>query len=87
MVIYFDEKAQTGFDTYLDALKLMNTDYNVPNLYASGTDGTKLSIDALPESQDSLRSIPLGLKTNIDGNIVFRIIDLVEESFRGIKFI
>jgi hypothetical protein len=79
MVIYYDEKAQTGFDSYLDALKLMNTDYNVPNLYAIGSDGTKLSIDALPESQDSLRSIPLGLKANIDGNIVFRIIDLVEE--------
>jgi len=79
MVIYFDEKAQEGFDSYLDARKLMNTDYNVPNLYAFGTDGTKLSIDALPESQDSLRSIRLGLKTNIDGNIVFRIIDLVEE--------
>ncbi len=79
MVIYFDEKAQTGFDTYLDARKLMNTDYNVPNLYAFGTDGIKLSIDALPESQDSLRRIPLGLKANIDGNIVFRIIDLVEE--------
>ena len=79
MVIYFDEKAQTGFDTYLDALKLMNTDFNVPNLYALGTDGTKLSIDALPESPDSLRSIPLGLKTNINGNIVFRIIDIVEE--------
>ena len=79
MVVYFDEKAQTGFDSYLDARKLMNTDYNVPNLYAFDTDGTKLSIDALPESQDSLRSIPLGLKANIDGNIVFRIIDLVEE--------
>jgi hypothetical protein len=79
MVIYFDEKAQTGFDTYLDALKLMNTDFNVPNLYALGTDGTKLSIDALPVSLDSLRSIPLGLKTNISGNIVFRIIDLVED--------
>ena len=37
MVIYFDEKAQTGFDTYLDARKLMNTDYNVPNLYAFGS--------------------------------------------------
>ena len=40
-------------------------------------DGTKLSIDALPESPDSLCSIPLGLKTNIDGNIVFRIIDII----------
>ena len=53
MVIYFDEKAQTGFDSYLDALKLMNTDYYVPNLYAFGADGTKLSIDALPENQDT----------------------------------
>jgi hypothetical protein len=79
MVIYFDEKAQTGFDTYLDALKLMNTDFNVPNLYAFGTDGTILSIDALPESQDSIRRVPLGLKANIDGKIVFRIIDLVED--------
>ena len=79
MVIYFDEKAQTGFDTFLDARKLMNTDYNVPNLYAYDTDGIKLSIDALPENLDSLCSIPLGLKANIDGNIVFRIIDIGEE--------
>jgi fibronectin-binding autotransporter adhesin len=79
MVIYFDEKAQTGFDTYLDARKLMNTDYNVPNLYAFDTDGTKLSIDAMPETLDSLYSIPLGLKANIDGNIVFRIIDIEED--------
>ncbi|HUS86911.1 MAG TPA: hypothetical protein VMW76_06715, partial [Bacteroidales bacterium] len=49
------------------------------NLYAWGADGTKLSIDALPENPDTLRTIPLGLKTNIDGNIVFRIIDIGEE--------
>jgi hypothetical protein len=79
MVIYFDEKAQTGFDSYLDALKLMNTDYYVPNLYAWGADGTKLSIDALPENQDTLCTIPLGLKTNIDGYIVFRIINISDE--------
>jgi hypothetical protein len=79
MVIYFDEKAQTGFDSYLDALKLMNTDYYRPNLYAFGADGTKLSINALPENQDTLYTIPLGLKTNIDGDIVFRIINISEE--------
>jgi hypothetical protein len=79
MVIYFDEKAQTGFDSYLDALKLMNTDYYIPNLYAFGADGTKLSIDALPENQDTLCTVPLGLKTNINGDIVFRIINISEE--------
>ena len=57
----------------------MNTDYYVPNLYAWGADGTKLSIDALPENQDTLCTIPLGLKTNFDGYIVFRIIDISEE--------
>jgi hypothetical protein len=79
MVIYFDEKAREGFDSYLDAFKLMNTDYYVPNLYALGIDGSKLSIDALPENQDTLCTIPLGLKTNINGDIVFRIINISEE--------
>jgi hypothetical protein len=79
MVVYFDKKAETGFDSGLDALKLMNTDYYVPNLYAVGTDDKKLSINALPECSDSLCTIPLGLKINIDGNIVFRIIDVAEE--------
>jgi hypothetical protein len=79
MVVYFDEKAETGFDSGLDALKLMNTDYYVPNFYSLGTDGKKLSINALPECPDTLCTIPLGLKINIDGNIVFRIIDVAEE--------
>ncbi len=79
MVIYFDEKARTGFDSYLDARKLINTDYYVPSLYAFGTDGTKLSIDALPEKKDILYRIPLGLKTYLDGYIAFRIINVSEE--------
>jgi hypothetical protein len=79
MVIYYYEKAQTGFDSDLDALKLMNTDYYVPNLYSVSTDGKKLSINALPECSDTLCTIPLGIKINIDGNIVFRLIDIAEE--------
>jgi hypothetical protein len=62
----------------------MNTDYSVPNLYGIGSDGTKLSIDALPEYQDSLCRIPLGLKTYINNYIVFRIID-IEEDLSGKK--
>ena len=84
MVVYFDEKAGTGFDSYLDALKLMNTDFDVPNLYSTGTDGTKLSINALPEYQDTSYRIPLGLKVNKEGYIIFRMTDLEELSGKKI---
>jgi hypothetical protein len=73
VVIYFDEKATERFDGQLDALKLMNTDELVPNLYAIGADGTKLSIDAVPIITDTLYKVPLGLKINRDGNVVFKI--------------
>ena len=54
--------------------KLMNTDYYVPSFYSIGTDGKKLSINALPGSPEELCTIPLGLNSLIDGYIVFRII-------------
>jgi hypothetical protein len=73
VVIYFDEKATDLFDGQLDALKLMNTDLMVPNLYTVGSDGEKLSISALPIISDTLYRVPLGLKINIDGNIIFKI--------------
>jgi hypothetical protein len=76
MVIYFDEKALNGFDSRLDALKLLNTDPFSPNLYAVSPDGYKLSISALPFTDDSLLYVPLGIKTTINGNITFRISDL-----------
>jgi hypothetical protein len=72
-VIYFDEKAGTTFDSKLDALKLMNTDLKVPNLYAVGSDGNKLSIDALPVALISGCTVPLGIKTYRTGNIVFKV--------------
>ena len=73
VVIYFDEKATDKFDGQLDALKLMNTDIMVPNLYTVGSDGAKLSISALPIISDTLCRVPLGLKINRDGNIIFKI--------------
>ena len=76
LVIYFDEKAEKGFDSFLDALKLMNTDYELPNVYSFGADGSKLSVNALPQSQDTLVTIPLGLKVYREGYIVFKIDDL-----------
>jgi len=76
VVIYFDDKATIEFDGQLDALKLMNTDFMVPNLYTVGSDGTKLSISALPVISDTLYKVPLGLKINRDGNIIFKISSL-----------
>lgn len=83
-VIYFDEKATSGFDSYLDALKLMNTDYEVPNLYSVGSDGKKLSINALPPEGEKLTKVPLGIKISHDGYIVFSL-DYVEEELSGNK--
>jgi hypothetical protein len=87
VVIYFDEKALNAFDGQLDALKLMNTDLKVPNLYAMSSDGKKLSISALPFSSDTLCEVPLGLKTNKTGSVIFRIRD-IEGTFSemGISF-
>jgi hypothetical protein len=73
VVIYFDEKATDKFDGQLDALKLMNTDYMVANFYTVGSDGKKLSISALPVITDTLFRIPLGLSTNLDSKVLFRI--------------
>lgn len=77
IVIYFDEKAQKEFDSGLDALKLMNTDQQVPNLYSVAADGYNLSINALPVMNDSLVVVPLGLKTARNGIITFKIRDTI----------
>ena len=62
-VVYFDELATTIFDKEFDALKLMNTDQGVPNLYSVTTETDRLSISAIPYPADSSTRIPLGLKT------------------------
>jgi hypothetical protein len=79
-VIYFDEKAAEGFDGQLDALKLMNTDLKVPNLYAVTPEGIKLSINALPMLADSSCKVSLGLKLNRteNGTIIIKILDIDE---------
>ncbi len=82
LVIYFDQKATPGFDSRLDALKLYNTDLKVPNLYAIAPDGSKLSISALPEMASDSATIPLGLKLNRTGSIVFKIQD-IDNSLKG----
>jgi hypothetical protein len=84
MVVYFDENASSGFDHHFDALKLINTDLEVTNLYSLLGDGKKLSINALPEIEDSLITIPLGLITYRSGEICFRITDF-ENLYPGMR--
>ena len=62
VVIYFDDKASTNFDTQLDALKLFNTDSEIPNLFSVSTDEYDLSINALPFISEKSLTVPLGLQ-------------------------
>ncbi len=76
VVVYFNDNATSKFDGQFDALKLFNSDKNVPNLYANSNDSARLSINALPNTSDSLIIVSLGLKTAKDGNVFFKIKDL-----------
>jgi hypothetical protein len=85
LVLYFSEGATSQFESELDALKLFNTDLSKPNIYVAAEDGTKQSITAMPELQE-FTSIPLGLKLNRQGNIIFRIAH-IDDSFNGLKIV
>ena len=74
-VIYFDPLASLLFEGDKDALKLMNTDINMPNLYAISPDIQKLSIDGMP-APDIKTTIPLGLQTYQDGYVTFNASDI-----------
>lgn len=82
LVIYYDIKATENFDGQVDALKNFNTDYDVPSFYSFGEDGSKLSVNALPETADGLQPVSLGLRTKRNGEVVFRMKEL-SGSFTG----
>jgi hypothetical protein len=65
-VVYFNDIATAEFDKEFDALKLMNTDVSVPNLYALTPQSVKTSISAIPYPTESETRAPLGLKTEKD---------------------
>lgn len=71
LVIYFDDSADTAFESRNDALKLFNTDMMVTNFYSVLADGQKLSVNALPEQDDSLITVPLGISIYRDGEVRF----------------
>jgi len=70
-VVYFDDQANRSFDKDKDALKMLNTDLLVPNLYTISTDPKQLSINGMPFPADSITRIPLGITTLSDGWINF----------------
>jgi hypothetical protein len=76
VTFYFSDDAAKKFNKQLDALKLMNTDSVIPNLFAMSADAEKLSIKALSTPNDTLTAIPLGLVTKKDGWITFNAKDI-----------
>jgi hypothetical protein len=76
-VLYFPLFAELSFEKDKDALKLMNTDIRVPNIYSLTPENKKLSINALPKPGSSdAKKIPLGLKTKKDGWLFIGLKDL-----------
>jgi hypothetical protein len=75
LVVYAQDEATAGFDKSFDAIKLMNIDEQVPNLYSLGEDASQLAINGLT-AIDAGTVIPLGIKTEKDGEIKFSLRDL-----------
>ena len=76
VTVYLEDSATPAFDKEFDALKMINTDDLVPNVYAISSDAQRLSISAIPPLLDSLTRIPLGLITLHDGMIKFNVRDI-----------
>ncbi len=72
-VIYLNENASVEFDSEFDALKMYNSDFNVPNIYSVTPCGVKLSINALPYTSEADFIVPVGLRVTRNGIVVFRL--------------
>ena len=72
-VIYFDEQATPEFDGQHDALKLLNTDTNVPSLFSVTPDASRLSINGMPPPGEKSLLVPLGIVSQLEGNIKFSV--------------
>lgn len=76
MVVYFDNSATDAFEQEKDARKMLNTDERVPNLYSVSSE-EKLAINAITVPDNSTRYIPLGLKLDKDGEVEFKMRDII----------
>ena len=72
LAVYFVENSTPVFDSGLDAIKLENTDPEVPDFYSITECGRRLSVGAWPLSQT--HEIPLGIKTEKHGMLTFSLI-------------
>lgn len=73
IVLYTDTGAAKVFDKRLDAIKLLNTNDQVPNFYMLAKQALKLAITAL-KAIDTATSIPLSLHTSKAGTIDFNLL-------------
>ena len=62
---------KAAFEREMDALKIDNTNTNMPGLYARSLDDKRLSISAIPAAADTDRVVPLGLKLERAGTVEF----------------
>ena len=77
LLFYFDHLATIDFDARLDALKLMNTDPRVPNLYCLTNNKKPISINGIPNIIGNTASvIPLGISTSQNNWITIILKDL-----------
>ncbi len=73
LVVLFDGEASPLFNERQDAVKLMNTDPEIPSFYTLSNDNIRYAIKSLPEPADSLTVIPLGITTQQQGIIDFAV--------------
>jgi len=71
--LYFNPAATVAYDKTYDALKLLNTDPSVPNLYFASPGGVHLSVSSMPTPADSITMVPLGLSLAKDGLVQFKL--------------
>jgi len=82
IVLYDVHNATKEFDKQNDALKLLNTNTKVPNLYIITEDRFEASIKSLELSEEkNKKHIPIGLNLQQSGAIEFRLKDL--KNFSG----
>ena len=76
VTIYFDNAATAGFNKEIEALKILNTDSLIPNIYALSADAQKVSIRALTSIKDTIAIVPLGFSIKKDGYVNFSLKDM-----------
>lgn len=81
MVVYFDRAASSSFEKERDALKMMNTDEGVPNLYSIAPGQQELSINGSEFPVNGEKRVKLGLEVKKSGFVRVQLQD--RENFPG----